>query len=182
MPYFTLVPDTILTSGNYTTPVNVDVIDNGVATPDGVYLDANGGGPTTIRVSFPTPTQTLDRPGIVGIQTFRCSFRRRNAANSGTGGQNTTATLTLFNNGTSQNISANTPNNGATDVTAILQFNASTLNLGAASEIELQVAQTVGGAGGSPNNRSYVEINEIEWIAQTPEPYVYEPYNWGEVT
>lgn len=183
MPYQTLVPDAILASANYTAPVNVGDIDNGVDTPDGAYLDANGGGQTQVRVSFPTPPQTFDRPGLVGIQTFRCSFRRRNAANSGTGGQSVDATITLFDNGTSRNISASATNNGTTDVIAILEVNASTItpSLGTGSEVELLVAQTAGGAGGNPNNRSYVEVNEIEWISQTPEPYVYEPYNWGEV-
>lgn len=183
MPYQTLVPDAILASANYTAPVNVGNIDNGVDTPDGAYLDANGGGQTQVRVSFPTPPQTFDRPGLVGIQTFRCSFRRRNAANSGTGNQSVTATITLFDNGTSRNISATATNNGTTDVIAILEVNASTItqSLGTGSGVELLVAQSLGGAGGSPNTRSYVEVNEIEWISQTPEPYVYEPYNWGEV-
>lgn len=183
MPYQTLVPDAILASANYTAPVNVGNIDNGVDTPDGAYLDADGNGQTQVRVSFPTPPETFGRPGLVGIQTFRCSFRRRNAANSGTGNQSVDATISLFNNGTSLNISNTVTNNVAIDVIAILEVNASTItpNLGTGSEVELLVQQTSGGAGGNPNNRSYVEVNEIEWISQTPEPYFYEPYNWGEI-
>jgi hypothetical protein len=184
MPYQTLFPDAILASANYTAPVTVGNIDNGVSSADTVYLDANGGGQTQVRVSFPTPTQTFDRPGLVGIQTFRCSFRRRNAANSGTGGQNVTATLTLFENGTTRNISASATNTGATNVTAVLEVNASTINpsLATGSGVELLVAQTAGGVGGGAATRSYVEVNEIEWISQTPQPYTYQSYNWGEVS
>lgn len=184
MAFETLFPNTVLASANYTA-TNVGDIDNGVGSADTVYLDANGGGATQIRVGFPNPTSGIGVP--VGVQTFRCSFRRRNDTNTGTGNQTVTATATLFNNGTSLAVSNSANNAGATDVTLVLTWNASSLPTTTEANIkgenvEVLIAQTAGGAGGAAASRSYVEVNEIEWQVQTRDPYPRVSFYWGDVT
>ena len=47
--------------------------------------------------------------------------------------------------------------------------------------MECEVFQTNGGAGGRADRRGYIEVGEILWIAQTVDPLIYDPFNYGEI-
>lgn len=194
MAYEFIVPTAVVSSANYTATAvgDIDNITSGnfvdtalggsYTSPDGVFLDADGGGPTVIRVSFPTPTAGTGN--LVGIQTFFATFRRRNAANTGTGNQNPGATGQVRDVTTGDVLvqtSAELVNNGANNIVLRFNWNATTAGISDGTNIEYVVTQTSAGAGGNPNNRSYVEVDEILWIAQTADPLIYDPFNYGQI-
>jgi hypothetical protein len=172
------------------TPATViDAIDNltditTTSDPDGNYVDATGGGQTSIRVSFPTPTAGTG--DLVGIQTAYVLFRRQNVNGNGTGNQTVTALLQVYNGAASETPlttsgTSSVSNSNNLDSIINITFNASTLGITDGSAIEFQVSQTVGGTGGNPNNRSYVEVGEVLWSAQLEDPRINDPYNYAEI-
>ena len=194
MAYEFIVPDAVVSSANYTTtPVgDIDNITSGnfvdtalggsYTSPDGVFLDADGGGPTVIRVSFPTPTAGTGN--LVGVQTFFATFRRQNRAGNGTGNQTVGATGQVRDVTTGDVLvqtSTELVNNGANNIVLRFDWNATTAGISDGTNIEYVVTQTTAGSGGNPNRRSYVEVDEILWIVQTQDPLVYDPHNWGEI-
>lgn len=164
-----------ITSGNW-----VDTANGGTYTdPDSTFLPSDSGGPTRVRVTFPTPTSGTGL--LVGIQTFFTVARRVDGGGNPPGSAGFTPSLFL-NNGTTQTAGGTeVTQTGTATLVGRFEWNATTLSISDGSGVECEVFQTSGGAGGRANRRGYIEVGEILWIAQTADPLIYDPFNYGEI-
>lgn len=149
-----LAPDAILASTNLSG--SVTDIDDDPDSPDGLWLTAPGSNNNTnVRVSFPTPSGSLDT--TTDIQTVRVLVRKTNHS------QAPFATLFLYENGSQvKTLQAQT---GITSTTGeIMSGTFSASEITNPANVEVYIDGVVG--GGSPGNRASLEVGAIEWNAE----------------
>ena len=135
-------------------------IDEGVDTPDGVWLIlGNDGTDSIVRCSFPTPTGNLTTGA--DLQTFRLYVRVGTAA----GGTTPTIDVAIRETGGGSNLTVQTGITVTSYTGEIVEFtwDASVLATIDGSAVELYaIGQR---SGGNPGSRRSVEFDAIEWIA-----------------
>lgn len=154
-----LYPDAILSQTNLTGTVSA--FTDSPSSPDATWLTNNAGGATAVRVSFPTPSNTLLLPAVLG-QVFKVLVRI-----TSTGTNAVTADIALYESGSLVSTLATGLSVTSTTgqiITATLS-NPSVLADLNGTNVELAVTQSAG-TGGSPASRKYMDIGAIEWTAE----------------
>jgi hypothetical protein len=158
MPNQRLAPDALLVQTNLAGAVGD--IDDDPDSPDGAWLTHNGGnGDTDCRVSFPTPT---GNPTVgAGLQEFRVLIRK-----NASGGNSTTWSLALWENGSQVSVLATGTVTTTTGEVVAGTWNASALSGADGAQVECRLQQTGGGSSGGGSNRRRIEIGAVEWNAE----------------
>lgn len=168
-----LLPTAVEASSNYTS-IPIANIDEDPDSPDGSWGTASGNNvPTSVRVSFPTPTGS---PATSGTLTVAVYVRKGPSGSAGSG--TPTARIDLYNNGSlvasgsAQNVTSTTGQKLTQD------FDLATVNgsgqLGNGSGLEVLIAGTQ--SGGGPSARATVEVGAVD-IQSLPYGGTTEPTN-----
>jgi hypothetical protein len=146
-----LAPDAILEEINLSGAVSV--IQDDPDSPDGNWLTASANNSnTSLRVSFPTPNQSLDAGSVQNIHVLV----RKSVGQSGT----PTASIELWESGSLISTIV-----GSTNITGSMvlsgSFDKSVLADTTGAGVEIRVNGV--SVGGNPNTRATVEVGAIEW-------------------
>ncbi len=154
------LPDALVASSNYVTPVVGDFDDD----PDddldtsGLYGDWDENGNTNVLLGFPTPTDTLTA-GTGLLQTFHVACRKGNA----TGGNTPGYSFELWEGGVVVSVLAT---GSLADSTSKQEFTATwdgdSLSDTSGADVECRFLQTSGATGQEANRRA-IEVGGCEW-------------------
>jgi len=157
----TLLPDGLVSSANYTSPLLSDFDDNPDTTTD--YGTYDGSGNTDVLLDFPTPTG--NPTSGAGLQSFTVAVTK-----NATGGNTPAYSLELWENGLLVSVLAT---GNLADNTSKQTFsgtwNASSLGTANGSLVQIKMLQTSGGTG-TPGNRRGVQVGGAKWDVEYTDP------------
>lgn len=149
----TLYPNSLISNNGFSSGTVGDV-----ASADGTTTDA-GGNSDYIQYGFATPSGNALVTGAASQ-----SFTILAAKTSGSGTNDATLEVALYDNGTLVSTLGTAVLTSTTNATHSFNWDGADVTAGA--DVEIRVTQTDGG-GGSPSKRSYVALDEIYWTADS---------------
>lgn len=132
-------------------------------------------GNTQLVLTLPTPSGLLTSGA--SLQTFRARVRK-----NASGGSTVTFRFEIWENGSSTGtVSGDITLSSTTGVTESFTWDSSVLANIDGSGVEIALSQQNGGQGGNPNNRRWMEVDALDWVADYTEPVTATGYSFSTI-